>query len=65
MALQQTVYTCSNCDGASSRVITFADGYVLCVRCKRAMQDRYEAATGYSPQAATAEDEALRKSARR
>lgn len=61
----QETYTCSNCGCLSSRVSLFDDGYVLCVTCKRAMQDRYEAAVGWRPAPASAEDEALRKAVQR
>lgn len=63
--LQQTVYTCHNCDGASSRVTVYDDGYTLCLRCKRAMQDRYEGEAGWMPTLASPEDEALRARAER
>lgn len=59
--LEQTVYRCSNCECLSSRVSLFDDGYVLCVSCKRKMQDRYEAAVGWKPAPATEADEALRE----
>lgn len=59
--IEQTVFTCSNCGGASSRVTVFADGYTLCVICKRKQQDAYERTTGYRPQPATEADEELRR----
>lgn len=60
-----TTHTCSNCGGASSNVSLFADGYVLCGRCKAKMQERYDRETGWHARPATEADEKLRAWAER